>query len=47
LSGSNSDEDSWNVDFAVEYGMRPGEREIIPGNFSSMYVSIVLVVVVS
>lgn len=31
------DERGWNVDFAVEYGVRPGEIEVMPDRFSAMY----------
>lgn len=31
------DEREWNVDFAVEYGVRPGEIEVMPDRFSAMY----------
>lgn len=36
LDGPPGEEDSWNVDFAVEYGVRPGEREIMPESFAQM-----------
>jgi hypothetical protein len=30
------DDREWNVDFAIEYGGRPGEREVMPERFSVM-----------
>ena len=30
------DSGRWNVDFAIEYGVRPGEREVMPETFAPM-----------
>jgi hypothetical protein len=34
---SSASNNSWNIEFAIEYGVKPGETEIMPESFCSMY----------